>query len=311
MARAQVKPEEANRESARVEFKEQLDPADGGEWCEVIKDIVAMANSGGGSIVLGVKNDGTLSGWNPFQLLSFDPAKIVDKIARYTGQQFSEFTIQESQRAGKRVAVIEVQAVAVPMVFVRPGTYDIGSGKQKTAFGAGALYFRHGSKSEPAAPEDLKACVQREVDRARRELLGNIRKLAYLPVGYQLRALPAKLANSSDPSAMGMGLVDDPTAPVVRGLDPNKTHPYRLKEALAKVNQKLKGKKTINSYDIQCIRKVYRVDEKRPSFFYKPMFGAAQYSDKFVEWIVNEHQKDPRVFDRARGAIRRGMPIPK
>jgi predicted HTH transcriptional regulator len=213
MARARAKPEEAVRESTRVEFKEQLDPADGGEWCEVIKDIVAMANSGGGSIVLGVKDDGTPSGWNPSQLLSVDPAKIVDKIARYTGQQFSDFTVYESQRAGKRVAVMEVQAMAVPMVFVRPGTYDIGNGKQKTAFGAGALYFRHGSKSEPAASEDLKACVQREVDRARKELLGNMRKLAYLPVGYQLKALPAKLASSSDPGATGMRLVDDPAAP--------------------------------------------------------------------------------------------------
>jgi predicted HTH transcriptional regulator len=65
MARARAKPEEAARESTRVEFKEQLDPADGGDWCEVIKDIVAIANSGGGSIVLGIKNDGTPSGWIP------------------------------------------------------------------------------------------------------------------------------------------------------------------------------------------------------------------------------------------------------
>jgi hypothetical protein len=206
---------------------------------------------------------------------------------------------------------MEVQAVAVPMVFVRPGTYDIGNGKQKTAFGVGALYFRHGSKSEPAASEDLKACVQREVERARKELLGNMRKLAYLPAGYELKAIPAKLASSSDASATAIRLVDDPAAPVARGLDPNKTHPYRHAEALGKVNQKLRGKKTINSYGIQCIRKVHKVDEKRPSFFYKPTFGAAQYSDGFVDWIINQYQKDPRFFDKVRGIVRRGIPQPK
>jgi len=37
----------AKRESKYVDFKRKFDPANPGEWCELIKDMVAMANSGG------------------------------------------------------------------------------------------------------------------------------------------------------------------------------------------------------------------------------------------------------------------------
>lgn len=39
----------AKRESKFVDFKRSFNPAEGGEWCELIKDIVAMANTGGAS----------------------------------------------------------------------------------------------------------------------------------------------------------------------------------------------------------------------------------------------------------------------
>jgi hypothetical protein len=41
-------------ESATVDFKESLDPGSKQDWCELIKDIVAMTNSGDGCIVIGL-----------------------------------------------------------------------------------------------------------------------------------------------------------------------------------------------------------------------------------------------------------------
>jgi hypothetical protein len=46
--------DESDSESAELEFKAAFDPASPSEWCELIKDIVAMANSGGGLIVFGI-----------------------------------------------------------------------------------------------------------------------------------------------------------------------------------------------------------------------------------------------------------------
>lgn len=45
----------AKRESKHIEFKHSFDPTSMGEWCEVINDIVAIANSGGGIIVFGLE----------------------------------------------------------------------------------------------------------------------------------------------------------------------------------------------------------------------------------------------------------------
>lgn len=143
----------SQRESKHVEFKEKCDHADAQDLCEVIKDIVAMANSGGGHILFGVKNDGSASDWDCTLLRGLDPAQLTDKIASYVGEQFSEFDIYEAERRGIRIAVMEIRPVHIPLIFVRPGTYDVGQGKQKTAFGRGTAYFRHGAKSEPGTSQ--------------------------------------------------------------------------------------------------------------------------------------------------------------
>jgi hypothetical protein len=300
------------RESKRSEFKAQMDVTSSADWCELIKDIVAMANSGGGSIVLGLENDGSASGWDPSPLLALDPAHIIDKIAPYVGWPFAEITVRPAQRAGKPLAVIAVRSAGVPMVFTKPGTYELprsaGAVKQKTAFGLGTLYFRHGAKSEPASPQDLRMWLERTLENSRRRMFSNFRKVAYLPAGYEVKTGPAAIVDSSGATAAPVRLVHDASAPPVPGLDPNKTHPYRLMELLKKVNAAIQGKRRVNPFDIKCIRAIHSVSSK-VHFFYKPKFGSPQYSDAFADWIVEQYEKDPRFFDRTRGAHRR-LPIP-
>lgn len=50
--------EAAKVESRSLDFMESFDPTQLSEWLEVVKDLVAMANSGGGLIVVGVCNKG-------------------------------------------------------------------------------------------------------------------------------------------------------------------------------------------------------------------------------------------------------------
>src|SRR5437870_12078012 len=88
----------AKRESKYVEFKEQFDPNSAGAWCELVKDIVAIANSGGGVIVVGLTSRGVLSRQDVVHVLELDPATFTDKIARYTGTQFDGTEIMECTR---------------------------------------------------------------------------------------------------------------------------------------------------------------------------------------------------------------------
>jgi len=46
----------ATKESKKVEFKREFSAEQPGAWCELIKDIAAMANSSGGVIVIGLEN---------------------------------------------------------------------------------------------------------------------------------------------------------------------------------------------------------------------------------------------------------------
>ena len=46
----------AKRESKSIDFKEKFDPTSDCDWCEVVKDIVAIANSEGGFIIIGLRN---------------------------------------------------------------------------------------------------------------------------------------------------------------------------------------------------------------------------------------------------------------
>ncbi|MBI3361563.1 MAG: ATP-binding protein, partial [Chloroflexi bacterium] len=84
----------ADKETAFTEFKEGFDTASAQEWCEVIKDIIAIANTGGGITVFGLNDDGTPSGKDVTPILALDSAEIVDKIYKYTNRQFADFTIQ-------------------------------------------------------------------------------------------------------------------------------------------------------------------------------------------------------------------------
>src|SRR2546429_6392020 len=101
--------EEAPKESAEVDFKESLDFSLPKDRCEIVKDIVAMANSGGGHLLIGVKDDGTLSQFDVTSVLNLDPAKITHQVRKYTEQQFSEFEIYEARRNGQKIAIITVK----------------------------------------------------------------------------------------------------------------------------------------------------------------------------------------------------------
>jgi len=298
------KAKSAKRESKYIEFKEKFNVNSNQDWCEIIKDIVAMANSGGGAILIGVKNDGTPSGFDVASVLELDPAQLTDKIAKYTGDQFSEFEITEIDKNGYKIAVFLIYGASVPMVFIRPGTYNIEGGKQRTAFGKGTIYFRHGAKSEPGNSNDLRKVIERELERIRKSWLGNIRKVIKAPSGYRVQILPPEVRVSDHPTAPPIRIVDEPDAPAYRLETPDNTYPYRQKEVIQLVNERL-GDKTITSYDVLCVRRVYKIDETKPQYYYKPKYSTPQYSDAFVDWLVECYKNDHSFFEKARKKYRK------
>lgn len=205
---------QADHETDIWDFKVSLDIGIKGELLELVKDIVSMANSGGGVILVGLDDNGVPSGSDVNGLLAFDPAKMTDQLAVATGRQFSDFRITAAHKGGQTIAAITVGGVPVPLVTINPGNYQDpdNPSKQKTAFSRGIAYFRHGAKSEPGTTEDLERVIKREIEAAREGWLGNVRQVLEAPPDSRVVVLaPGQAA----PDGIPVRIVNNPEAPAV------------------------------------------------------------------------------------------------
>lgn len=286
-------------EDADVDFKESFDVGSNGDWLEIVKDVVAMANSGGGCIIIGLRDDGLPSGADVSSVIAVDPATLTDKIYKYTGAQFHAFAISGAVKGGATVCLIRVDGCRVPLVFSKVGTYETAPGKQKNAFSLGAIYFRHGAKSEPATMDDLRQCIEREVDRLRSSWLDGIAKVVEAPVGAQIVVVPADSPRSSPAASSSVRLTSDPAAPTVRALPIDETHPYRQKEVIIEVNRAMAGAHKISVHDILCVRRIHKVEDD-PNLCFTQKYASPRYSQKFVDWIVAQYRANPEFFSDVR-----------
>jgi hypothetical protein len=154
---------ESPSESAALDFKETLDLNHPRDRVEFAKDVLAMANTGGGHIVVGVE-DSTRKhvGLNEEALSSLREAKTVnDKIRKYTGGYVTVSVAQYSlttDNAANTLILIYVPPASskIPAlddgVFPEPGNPS----KQRWTFRKGDVYIRKGDESVKVQnPEDL------------------------------------------------------------------------------------------------------------------------------------------------------------
>jgi predicted HTH transcriptional regulator len=125
----------ARRESKAVEFKSEFNPASRGAWCEILKDILAIANSGGGVIAFGIEGAGRPTGADLSNVLGLDPAEVTDKVHAYTGVHFADFEIIDAIKDGRQVAmlVIEPQKLQLSSRKPAPTTQAVASRRQHLA----------------------------------------------------------------------------------------------------------------------------------------------------------------------------------
>ena len=176
----------ATRESKQIEFKSAFDPTSTGGWCEVIKDIVAIANSDGGIIVFGLTDGGTLSEARVDAVGEIDHTDLTNKIAKYTGWIDPAIEIRDIARDGRSLPAFLIQASPTPLAFERPGDYVDGAGKPRSAFAVGTVYFRHGAKSEPGTSADIRFIFDRQLSATRRSWLKQVRRVSRAPLGSQI-----------------------------------------------------------------------------------------------------------------------------
>jgi hypothetical protein len=267
----------ARRQSRRIEFKRSFDAATEREWGEMVKDIVALANSGGGVILFGVDNAGQPAG---VDIPPLDRSTIGDRVRRSIDVDFDDFEIVETSKESRRVVALIVGEAGTPIVF-----------------SGGILYFRHGAKSEPATTHDIEEAMKRRADALRRTWLSAVRRVV-APGASPATVLPPEIRDSDSPDATPIRIVDDAHAPAFRLVDYDKTHPFRQKEVLATLHARVPSV-PINQFDLLAMRHVFHTDQIA-EYSHKPVFGTRQYSSRFIDWLVEQVGRDPAFFARAR-----------
>ena len=128
----------ATRSSKRVALRDSVD------YVELVRDVAALANSGGGVIVL----DG---------VAGVDEELLHERLSEYAEPEFEAFEVEPLSRNGRPSTAVVVEGVRnAPLTFRETGR--VGT---HVAFVPGGLYFRHGAKSEAATGEDVRDFIRK------------------------------------------------------------------------------------------------------------------------------------------------------
>ena len=255
---------EATRSSKRVQLRASADAT------EIARDISAMANSGGGVVVVaGVVEE----------------ERLHEELERRVEPEFDGFEAHPVVRSGTPATAIVVEAaVGMPLVFVDDGE----------------LYFRRGGRSSRAHGNDVRDFILRQLNATRRQWIANIRQVMHAPDRAEV-AIVETADRDEEGRPTLIRLTTDPHAPLYGQVDPDQSHPYRQKEAIAEANRRLDGTRSVNAFDVLSVRRVYDITEaSRPEFVHVPKFGSPQYSDAFVDWLVEQDARDPGFFETAK-----------
>ncbi len=128
----------------------------------------------------------------------------------------------------------------------------------------------------------------------------------YIPITLKLAIV--KNPNKAD-IVLGSGTGGEDALIVEVPKNPDNTHPYRQKEVIQLVNQRLNGRKAITAHDVLCVRRVFKIDDSKPNYYYKSKFASPQYSGVFVDWLVEQFDKDNTFFDKAKAKYRESTQV--
>lgn len=185
----------ARRESAKLDYKLTLDLSETGSKVELVKDLMAMANTAGGYIVVGVDDAGTVRGLDETAAQKFDETVVRSQLAGYTSARIPVFVNNRVIEDERHLVVITVLPVINTLV-VAESDGNVPSGR--AVFRKGDVLVRHGSASERWNQRDVDFLLERVIasrkDDWLREFGRDIRHLA----GFLGAAPPTVGAESYD-----------------------------------------------------------------------------------------------------------------
>lgn len=170
-----------------------------------------------------------------------------------------------------------------------PGSFDLGSPAVKRRLG----------KDVAAYLAQMQKKIQAE--------FSTLERSPEFSIGVEYKLVLTKKPGDAD-IVLSSGDKGKSATVVQVAKDPSVSHPHRQKELLVALATALDGAAIANQHDIQCVNKVHSV-KKRADWFYqgKVVGSPSQYSQAFVDWIVERVKQDPQFFAKAREAPKKSL----
>ena len=105
------------------------------------------------------------------------------------------------------------------------------------------------------------------------------------------------------PGATAIRLTKDESAPASSVVQADKLYPYRQKELVKRLAERLGGRVAVSGHDLQCVRKAFSLDDD-PAFSHQAQYSPRKYSEMYVDWLIEQLSADPAFFQKAREAAR-------
>lgn len=179
----------AREEAAELECKVTLDLDEARDRLHLVQEVAAMANSGGGRILVGVDDDGHDVGIPAALADKLDPATVGDLVDTFLNPDRLEVGVERRTLAGGGF-IVEIVVPAVPdppVVMARVGNYTDDRKRQRTLFPQHAVYVRRTTRAEPARRADFQRWRRDAVDNTRREILERLAMVVEAPPDSEVR----------------------------------------------------------------------------------------------------------------------------
>jgi hypothetical protein len=269
---------------------------EGAEWGKLIRDVAAIANSGGGCLDLPAASSVCSIG-------DLGVKKIVAHLAQYTVSTFDDLQLVKSKRRTPDLWKLEVGPAEYPIGF-KQSLEDASAetSMSEGPFGADAFYFWHDGKSTLATSADFQAFLERRLKDARQQWskqIGRVLSRPLRPLRRKRRAQPRAKhsAGASSNNLQPVRIVNDANAPVLQPQHVDQLYPWRQKDIVADINRRL-GRRAVTTYDLQAVRRQHRLDESPDFVFHLPGAGR-RYSPAAAEWMLSQYATNPEFFHQA------------
>jgi hypothetical protein len=278
--------------ASRLHVEREFDQRSELDWCHLIRDIAAIANSEGGDIILRMSADAP----------GLARSDVHRRLGEYTDSAFDDIEVSALESSQHAVHIVVGRAL-FPIAFTKAGSYVNPTNPEKTVevFPAGSIYFWHEGKSVPGGTAELRESFERLLRRVRRRWLRGIQRVLNTPIDLTAPDRTGAKPKIERPTNLQpVRITTDPDAPALQPQDVDRLYPWRQKDLLRELNARL-GRRALTTYDIQAVRRQHRLDE-RPDFVFHLPGAGRRYSPATADWFMDQHAHDSEFFKKARAA---------